>query len=100
MTARGEKITDWDYKFHNQSNNFFRKQWSKPDLEDHRILTVTEANGGYPCAACRKPVGEVAGSFYEIDRQRFCLKCGKKVVNVNESGAREFKSDPTASAIP
>ncbi len=100
MATGEEKITDWNYKFHNQNNNFFRKQWSKPDQEDHRILTVTEANGGLPCAACQKPGGEVAGSFYEIDSQRFCLECGKKVGDDRESAAGESKSDQNAPAAP
>jgi hypothetical protein len=72
---------DWDYSFYIPKNNAFSKQWSIPDKERENVLIITEANRCRPCTSCNEPVGEVATTFYEIDRRCYCLDCGKKILS-------------------
>ncbi len=68
----------WNCDYFIPRNNIFKEPEKNLEQNGPETLVVTEVNRVRTCVECGKRVGDVAGTYYEIDKKPHCLRCGAK----------------------
>ncbi len=82
QTQLADQVTgrnmSWNCDYFIPRNNIFKEPEKNLGQNEPEKLIVTEVSRVRTCVDCGKRVGDIAGTYYEIDKKPHCLKCGDK----------------------